>query len=150
MRHKVALLIPHYNDRDGLPKSVGSIDESGVVDLFIVDDGSADITREAEIRAAFKSAGKTCLIRLSKNSGVAAALNAGLREILRRGYEYVARRMRAMCASPIGCRSSARFSTQTLQWHSWAHGRSSSMKQENTSSSSSTPANRPPSRGACI
>ena len=91
MRHKVALLIPHYNDRDALLKSVGSVDESGVVDLFVVDDGSADIPPEAEIRAAFKSAGKTCLICLAENSGVAAALNAGLREILRCGYEYVAR-----------------------------------------------------------
>ena len=91
MRRKVALLIPHYNDRDALLKSVGSVDESGVVDLFVVDDGSADIPPEAEIRAAFKSAGKTCLICLAENSGVAAALNAGLREILRCGYEYVAR-----------------------------------------------------------
>ena len=90
MRHKVALLIPHYNDRDGLLKSVASVDESGVVDLFIVDDGSAEIPPESELRAAFKP-GKTCLIRLEENSGVAAALNAGLREILRRGYEYVAR-----------------------------------------------------------
>jgi glycosyltransferase involved in cell wall biosynthesis len=91
MRHKVALLIPHYNDRDGLLRSVGSVDESVAVDLFIVDDGSADIPPGSEIRAAFKPAGRTCLIRLAENSGVAAALNAGLREILRRGYEYVAR-----------------------------------------------------------
>jgi glycosyltransferase involved in cell wall biosynthesis len=91
MSRKVALLIPHYNDRAGLLKSVGSVVEPGLVDLFIVDDGSVDVPPEAEIRASFKPAGLLCLIRLADNEGVAAALNAGLREIIRRGYEYVAR-----------------------------------------------------------
>jgi glycosyltransferase involved in cell wall biosynthesis len=91
MGRKVALLIPHYNNREGLLKSVGSVVESARVDVFVVDDGSLDVPAESEIRAAFRSTGNTRLIRLPENGGIAAALNAGLREIVSNGYEYVAR-----------------------------------------------------------
>jgi glycosyltransferase involved in cell wall biosynthesis len=91
MDRKVALLIPHYNDREGLLKSVVSVVEDVLVDLFVVDDGSLDVPPQGEIRAAFKPAGNVCLIRLAENGGIEAALNAGLREIVGRGYEYVAR-----------------------------------------------------------
>jgi glycosyltransferase involved in cell wall biosynthesis len=91
MARRVALLVPHYNDRIGLLKSLSSVAENMRVDLFVVDDGSLEVPAESEIRNSFKPPGTTCLICFPQNRGIERALNAGLREIVNRGYEYVAR-----------------------------------------------------------
>jgi glycosyltransferase involved in cell wall biosynthesis len=85
----VALLIPVYRNQLGLNRSLESLAKSeGSVHVFIVDDGSPKaITVPDQLRDDVP----VTLIRLTTNRGIAGALNHGLRQILSRGYTYVAR-----------------------------------------------------------
>ena len=90
--NSIALLIPHYNDATGLYASLASIVAGEQVDVFVVDDGSTRIRfDEASARAAFVAQGELNFLYLPQNRGIEVALNTGLAEIRRRGYEYVAR-----------------------------------------------------------
>jgi glycosyltransferase involved in cell wall biosynthesis len=85
----IAILIPVYNDPDGLEMTMQSLREDTVeADIFIVDDGS-DPPQEAPEPGVGQ---RIFLHRLDCNGGITRALNAGLREIVNAGrYEYVAR-----------------------------------------------------------
>lgn len=91
--NKTALLIPHYNNPEGLTVSVASIGTDEKTDVVIVDDGSRVKTIDEEtVKAAFKAQGMVKFIYLEKNKGIEHALNAGLEAIQKQpGYKYVAR-----------------------------------------------------------
>jgi glycosyltransferase involved in cell wall biosynthesis len=90
--NRIALLIPHYNDAEGLYASLASIDPGEQADVFVVDDGSQRIhIDEPQARAAFRAQGCLSFIYLPQNLGIDGALNAGLAQIHQRGYTYVAR-----------------------------------------------------------
>jgi glycosyltransferase involved in cell wall biosynthesis len=87
-RLRTVVLIPVYNDRDGLIRSLDSLQgDGGVFDVVVVDDGS---TPPLDIPAALPF--RTELLRLDGNRGIVGALNTGLQHIAATGhYEYVAR-----------------------------------------------------------
>jgi len=90
MASDTVVLIPHYNNIEGLKQSLLSISSSATcVDVLIVDDGS-DVTVEADaLRQIHPS---TQVISSSENQGIEHALNRGLRYILdHESYKYVAR-----------------------------------------------------------
>ncbi len=85
-------LIPHYNNPEGLAKSLASIGPDERCDVLVVDDGSVKKPLdEAAARAAFSAKGEIHFLSLPQNRGIEHALNAGLAWIAGRGYELVAR-----------------------------------------------------------
>jgi glycosyltransferase involved in cell wall biosynthesis len=86
---RCALLIPHYNNMPGLMRSLASIGALEVLDVFIIDDGSAIYLDEAQVRQAFQAKGSVYFIYLAHNVGIAQALNIGVTKT--RHYEYIAR-----------------------------------------------------------
>lgn len=85
-------LIPHYNNPDGLAKSLASIGKNEQCDVLVVDDGSVKKPLdEASARAAFAAQGEIHFLRLPHNQGIEHALNAGLAWIAERGYPLIAR-----------------------------------------------------------
>lgn len=90
--NRVALLIPHFNDSCGLYASLASIQEDEEVDVFVVDDGSLrDRFDQAICDASFHAKGVVHYLYLPENKGIEHALNAGLREIIKAPYDYMAR-----------------------------------------------------------
>ena len=86
-RQRLAVLIPVFNDQQGLEKALGSLAQDGAqFDVFVVDDGSDPPARippglPYDVR----------LKRQEPNQGITAALNAGLAEIVSGRYDYMAR-----------------------------------------------------------
>lgn len=89
--NNVIVLIPHYNNIDGLKKSISSIGKEESIDVLIVDDGSAIQINEKEIEEVFKANGTVYFDYLKKNKGIEHALNKGLKTILEKEYTYTAR-----------------------------------------------------------
>ena len=91
--NRTALLIPHYNNPEGLQRSLASIDSTENIDVLIVDDGSRKaLLNEDVINAAFKANGTITYIYLEENRGIEHALNTGLDYITKQNvYLYVAR-----------------------------------------------------------
>lgn len=91
MKKEVVVLIAHYNDIDGLKKTVNSIGADSSLDILIVDDGS-DIPPQ---RTDFVNAKNIIKILYSeKNQGIEYALNIGLKKIFNENeydYKYIAR-----------------------------------------------------------
>jgi glycosyltransferase involved in cell wall biosynthesis len=86
-RPRLAVLIPVFNDQAGLERSLRSLaDDAAEFDVVVVDDGS-----QPPIRIPPRQPYSTTLLRQMRNSGITAALNAGLRSIAEAGYQYVAR-----------------------------------------------------------
>ena len=85
---RLAVLIPVYNDQEGLQATLESLRKvDGKFDVVVVDDGSnPEITVNS---ACYPFAIK--LMKMKTNSGVAAALNFGLDFIFSQYYSYVAR-----------------------------------------------------------
>lgn len=91
--NKAILLIPHYNNPEGLKVSVASIDQEEQIDVLIVDDGSTEKhIVEQDIANAFIAKGQLYFVYLEKNKGIEHALNIGLEYItgLKR-HAYIAR-----------------------------------------------------------
>lgn len=88
--NNVAVLIPCYNNLNGLNKSLDSLSQAeGEFDIIIVDDGS---TPPINIKKEITQCGKeVVIIHLKMNQGIAVALNHGLEYIKRNGYKYIAR-----------------------------------------------------------
>ncbi|MEQ8926522.1 MAG: glycosyltransferase [Fulvivirga sp.] len=80
----IAVLLPHYNDPDGLNATLKSLDKGNyALQLVVVDDGSFTryVPKKAEIEAKFKHYGGVVnvhLLKLESNQGVEYALNFGL------------------------------------------------------------------------
>lgn len=91
--NRVVLLIPHYNNPEGLSRSLASIDASETIDVVIVDDGSKkSIINETIVNKAFTANGSVKYIYMLQNKGIEHALNAGLDYIQKAGiYKYIAR-----------------------------------------------------------
>ena len=89
--NKVIVLIPHYNNIEGLIKSISSIGKGENVDVLVVDDGSSDEIFEDEIENFFMANGSIFIENLEVNQGIEHALNRGLEIILVKGYEFTAR-----------------------------------------------------------
>ena len=87
----VILLIPHYNNVEGLKKSLSSIGEKENIDVLIVDDGSKFLFDEKSIESNFQAKGDVFFMYLTSNQGIEIALNTGLKSILEKGYTYTAR-----------------------------------------------------------
>jgi glycosyltransferase involved in cell wall biosynthesis len=85
--HRLAILIPVYNDQQGLERSLGSLAEDGAdFDVFVIDDGS-----DPPVRIPPDLPYTVCLTRQQPNRGITAALNSGLMLIAKAGYQLVAR-----------------------------------------------------------
>ena len=84
----VVVLIPYFNDREGIQKTLASIDES--VNVLIVDDGSEAPLVKDNLIAEFTML-NISTIRFDVNKGIVAALNVGLDYALSNGFKYVAR-----------------------------------------------------------
>lgn len=90
--NRIALLIPHYNNPQGLANSLASIGEEECVDAVIVDDGSTRAPLDETLaRAAWKANGTLTFLYLPQNRGIEYALNTGLAAIVAAGYAYAAR-----------------------------------------------------------
>ncbi len=85
---RIAVLMPVYNPGDELQITLASIKNQTLgATLFLVDDGSK---RKPNYEVLLK--GMNCrLIALPQNVGITRALNAGLQEILKDDYDFVAR-----------------------------------------------------------
>jgi len=86
------LLIPYYNDLNGLTVALKSINyPSDKFEILIVDDGSAIKLNEETLRNILPGV-IIKVLSLSQNSGIAIALNTGLKELTKRtDFKYIAR-----------------------------------------------------------
>tara|TARA_B000000475_G_C15995069_1_gene446604 strand:- start:1301 stop:2098 length:798 start_codon:yes stop_codon:yes gene_type:complete len=91
MDKKLIITIPHYNNPDGLIKSISSINESFKIDIIITDDGSEIKLDENQVRSKYKNKGEIHFIYLDKNYGVGIAANKCLEYVKSKTYKYVAR-----------------------------------------------------------
>lgn len=91
--NKTILLIPHFNNFDGLIKTISNVESTENLDIIVVDDGSEISKIDEEILNNYiKFNGKILYLFLSENSGIEIALNTGLSFIndLNK-YKYIAR-----------------------------------------------------------
>lgn len=89
--NKLALLIPYFNNFEGLEKSLKSIDSDEELDIIIVDDGSKTKFDETRIQDSFKAKGILYFEYLKENQGIEFALNHALKICLEKKYKYIAR-----------------------------------------------------------
>ena len=85
---RIAVLMAAYNAEDTIQSAVDSILASEIpIDLYIIDDGSNIPVSDVLIDMS----SNVFIHRLKKNTGLPGALNAGLKIILDKDYDYVAR-----------------------------------------------------------
>jgi glycosyltransferase involved in cell wall biosynthesis len=90
IKKKLIVLIPHYNDPEGLRISIESIDEEFLVDVFVIDDGSSIKPKEEELIKSYKN-GKLFFYYLDENKGLSCALNVGIDFAINNNYEFTGR-----------------------------------------------------------
>lgn len=90
MKSRIVVLIPFYNDLEGLRKSLKSITDKESVDVLIVDDGSTKPLKHENI-SDIKFKGDIRVVTMQKNVGIENALNEGLKSIESSDYDYVGR-----------------------------------------------------------
>jgi glycosyltransferase involved in cell wall biosynthesis len=84
----IAVLIPVFDDGEGLRKAVASLSDQGVAfDIIIVDDGSPSPPEAPP----HPGVGTVILHRLDRNFGIVGALNFGLDYARSGGYAFIAR-----------------------------------------------------------
>ena len=94
MVSKTVILIPHYNNLEGLKKSLRSIYHPKGIDVLVIDDGSNENNRliVSNLKKELYPTTNLKVLSLAANKGIVDALNFGLDYILKIGtYEYVAR-----------------------------------------------------------
>lgn len=89
--NKVVLLIPYYNNSEGLIKSLKSIDPDEELDVIVIDDGSKNKFDELVLQNSFKAKGMLYFEYLEQNLGIEFALNHGLLISIEKKYKYTAR-----------------------------------------------------------
>lgn len=87
---KLIVLIPHYNNLEGLYKTLASIQEPFDIDLMIVDDGSQEKPNLEKLKSIYTK-GKIYLELLPQNQGGGVAANHGLALIEKMDYELIGR-----------------------------------------------------------
>jgi glycosyltransferase involved in cell wall biosynthesis len=85
---KPCILIPVYNHEDAMPQVLGSLKGQGLPCLMI-DDGSSDKCKAVLEALAGSEKGWVSLIRIEPNQGKGAAVMAGCRVALARGFSHV-------------------------------------------------------------
>ena len=91
MDKRLIITIPHYNNFDGLLKTIESISEQFEIDIVITDDGSPLKLNEKLIISSYKNKGKIFFQYLDKNYGVGIAANKCLQFVKKGSYKYMAR-----------------------------------------------------------
>src|SRR5229473_5328739 len=88
-----SLLIPYYNNFQGLIRSLQSVCYDPVkYSILIVDDGSMAPLHQTELAAHLPGGPSLHIIRLPENQGITRALNAGLRWLgTKNDFRFVAR-----------------------------------------------------------
>jgi GT2 family glycosyltransferase len=87
MASELAVLMAAYNSEAVIRRAVSSLTGNTYpCDIYIVDDGS-----RIPVSEVLGNIPNVEIIRFPKNQGLARALNAGLIQILQRGYKYIAR-----------------------------------------------------------
>lgn len=86
----IIVLICHYNNLEGLEKSLLSIQEDFPVDVLVVDDGSIQKPNLDHLKTIYKN-GTIFLDLLPENVGVGIATNIGLKKIKELGYKLTGR-----------------------------------------------------------
>ena len=81
------IIIPHFNDLEGLQKTLLSVVEETKLDVIVVDDGSKEKPNKSKI----KFHGEIFFKHLTVNSGIETALNIGLDYALDNKYEFIGR-----------------------------------------------------------
>jgi glycosyltransferase involved in cell wall biosynthesis len=82
----VAVLMPAYNAQEDVERTLASFDESALVRVLIVDDGSTPpIVAPALPNLSVE------VLRMPENGGIERALQAGIEALAERGYRYAAR-----------------------------------------------------------
>jgi glycosyltransferase involved in cell wall biosynthesis len=85
------VLIPYYNDRQGLIDALQSISHNNYA-LLIIDDGSDAALDYSQLSSYIPPTVFVKIIRLPSNQGITTALNVGLRWLNTiTGYKYIAR-----------------------------------------------------------
>jgi glycosyltransferase involved in cell wall biosynthesis len=86
------LLIPYYNDFEGLLNSLKSVHYAWAkFEVLVIDDGSKEPLNEDFLQPMFPQM-NIRILRLHKNAGIAKALNAGLSQLIgRTDFKYIAR-----------------------------------------------------------
>ena len=88
-QNRTAVIIPYYENVDTIDRVLDCLANSVTpVDVFLIDDCSP--VPATDFSERFMDRMSLTVIRLEKNGGNTAALNAGLEIVLRRGYEFVA------------------------------------------------------------
>ncbi|MBY0446411.1 MAG: glycosyltransferase, partial [Burkholderiales bacterium] len=73
--NRTALLIPHFNNPQGLAASLASVGKHEQIDAFIVDDGSSrQRVDEAACAKVWQADGELHFIYLPQNQGIEHAL----------------------------------------------------------------------------
>jgi len=88
---EIIVLLPHYNDNQGLKNAINSIVEPFAVDVLIIDDGSDSKPNEQELKNIYGNKGNLEVKYLSQNLGVNRTLNFGLKIIMHTNHKYIAR-----------------------------------------------------------
>lgn len=89
--NKLVLVIPYFNNFEGLEKSLKSIDSDEELDVVIIDDGSKTKFDETKIIESFRAKGAIYFEYLKENQGIEFALNHALKICLEKKYRYIAR-----------------------------------------------------------
>ncbi len=89
-KKRLIVLIPHFNNPDGLMHTIMSIEEPFDVDVMVVDDGSNVKPNEPGLKKNYKN-GTLHFEYLTENKGIGHALNHGLRKIQEMDYKWVGR-----------------------------------------------------------
>ncbi len=89
-KSEICVLIPHFNDIEGLKKSLASISNLEPVDVLIVDDGSKEKPDEELLKKEFPNLNISVILN-GKNRGIEHVLNDGLKYAKENEYKYIAR-----------------------------------------------------------
>jgi len=87
---KIIVLLPHYNDNQGLKNAINSIVEPFPVDVLIIDDGSEIKPDEQELKNIYGDRGNLEVKYEPQNLKVSKIRNLGLKMILQTNYKYIA------------------------------------------------------------
>lgn len=89
----IIVLIPHFNNLEGLYKSLESISNIEPVDLLIIDDGSRDSEKPDQeyLEKTYHNINNIIYLNNDANRGIEYVLNDGLKYAEQNNYTYIAR-----------------------------------------------------------